>query len=341
MKKKTFMLAVTCLCLAAAALSAAGKKEGGYPTRAITMIVPYSPGGTTDIAGRQLAVLLGKQLGQSITVVNQAGASGATGTKTVLDAPADGYTVLFCAESLGTQRVMGLSQMSYDDFIPIMAVVNDPKVIVVKKGKYATLKDLIDDMKARPGKVKMSYTGPGGSGHVQALVYNKFGLDMALTAYAGGGDAIVAVLGDQVDFTNSNYSTVTSYVESGDMVLLGISATGRLPTYPNVPTLAEAIPGAAKYLEVPFTPLSLMVNKNSPAEVVQTLRSAVQKVVQSPEWKEYVKQNCLEELYLKYPDEASMRKFYADWESYVSWLLYDAGATKFSPEQFGIKRSDR
>jgi tripartite-type tricarboxylate transporter receptor subunit TctC len=333
------MLAVLCFC--AAALSAAGKKEGAYPARAITMIVPYSAGGTTDLTGRRFAVLLGRQLGQSVTVVNQAGASGAVGAKTVLDSPADGCTVLYCAESLGTQRVMGLSRMSYDDFIPIMIVVNDPKVIVVKKGKYNTLKELVDDIRARPGKVKMSYTGPGGSGHVQALVYNKFGLNAALTAYSGGGDAIVAVLGDQVDFTNSNYSTVTGYVESGDMALLGVSAAVRLPTHPGVPTLAEIIPESAKYLEVPFTPLSLMVSRNTPAGVVQILRAAAEKVTQSPEWKEYVKQNCLEELYLKYPNEAAMRQFYADWESYVSWLLYDAGAAKFSPGQFGIKRPDR
>jgi tripartite-type tricarboxylate transporter receptor subunit TctC len=303
------------------------------------MIVPYGAGGTTDLTGRQLAILLRKYLGQSVAVVNQAGASGAVGCKTVLDAAPDGYTVLYTAESLGTQRVMGLSEMSYDDFIPIMAVVNDPKVIVVKKGKYNTLNDLIADMRARPGRVKMSYTGPGGSGHVQALVYNKFGLDMALTAYPGGGDAIVAVLGDQVDFTNSNYSTVPSYIESGDLVLLGISATSRLPAYPEVPTLVEAIPESAKYLETPFTPLSLMVHKNTPKEIVDKLREAAQKVVQDPEWKAYVKENCLEELYVQYPNEAAVKKFYADWESYVSWLLFDAGAAQSSPEKFNIPRT--
>jgi tripartite-type tricarboxylate transporter receptor subunit TctC len=305
------------------------------------MIVPYGAGGTTDLTGRRFAAELRKQLGQAVTVVNQAGASGATGSKTVLDAAADGYTLLYCADSLGTQRVMGLSAMSYDDFIPIMTVVDDPKVIVAKKGAYGTLQDLVADMRARPGKVKMSYTGPGGSGHVQALVYNKFGLDMALTAYASGGDGILAILNGQVDFTNANYSTVTSYIESGDVVLLGVSATERLPTYPDVPTLAEVIPESRVFLETPFTPLSLMVNKATPADIVTTLRTAAAKAVTSPEWKAYVKENCLAELYLKYPDETAVKKFYKDWESYVSWLLYDAGAAKFSPEQFGIERSSK
>jgi tripartite-type tricarboxylate transporter receptor subunit TctC len=234
---------------------------------------------------------------------------------------------------------MGLSTMKYDDFTPILAAVSDPKVIVVKKGsKYKTLKDLVDDMKARPDRVKMSYTGPGGSGHVQALIYNKFGLKPALTAYPGGADCIVAVLSDQVDFTNSNYSTITSYVESGDLVLLGVSEASRLPTYPDVPTLVDVIPESRQYLQTPFSPLSILVKNTTPPEVVKALRDAANKTINDPEWKAYCKANCLTELYLSYPDEAATKKFFNDWESTVSWLLYDAGAAKLSPEQFNIPR---
>lgn len=310
-----------------------------YPQKPITMIVPYGAGGTTDISGRQLAIQLEKHLGKSITVINQGGASGSIGARTVLDAKSDGYTVLFTAESLGTQRVMGLSEMSYDDFTPIMVAVNDPKVIVVHKDSpYQTLQDLVNDIKSRPGKVKMSYTGPGGSGHVQALIYNKMGLDMALTAYPGGADCIVAVLGRQVEFTNSNYSTVTGYLESGDLKLLGISALQRLEAHPEVPTLDEILPGSQKYLGNPFTPLSLLVKADVPASVVQILREAASKAVQEQAWKDFVAKNSLDKLYEKYQDEASMRSFFTEWESLVSWLLYDNGAAKISPEKFGIKK---
>ena len=310
-----------------------------FPQKPMTMIVPYGAGGTTDISGRQLAIQLEKHLGKSITVINQGGASGSIGARTVLDAKSDGYTVLFTAESLGTQRVMGLSEMSYDDFTPIMVAVNDPKVIVVHKDSpYQTLQDLVNDIKSRPGKVKMSYTGPGGSGHVQALIYNKMGLDMALTAYPGGADCIVAVLGRQVEFTNSNYSTVTGYLESGDLKLLGISALQRLEAHPEVPTLDEILPGSQKYLGNPFTPLSLLVKADVPATVVQILREAASKAVQEQAWKDFVAKNSLDKLYEKYPDEASMRSFFTEWESLVSWLLYDNGAAKISPEKFGIKK---
>lgn len=316
-----------------------GGSKSAYPQKQITMIIPYGAGGTTDVTGRQLAAALEKQLGQSIVIVNQSGASGSVGTKTALDAAPDGYTILYTADSLGTQRVMGISEYSYEDFSPIMAVVNDPKVIVVNKNsKYNTLEDLINDMKERPGKVKMSYTGPGGSGHVQALIYNQLGLDMALTAYTSGSECITAVLGEQVDFTNSNYSTVTGYLESGDLKLLGISAKTRIDKYPDVPTIVDVIPDSEKYLSMPFTPLSLVVDKDCPNEVKETLRKAAIEAVKDSKWQEFVKNNNLQELYKEYPNIEDIQQFYNDWQSLVCWLLWDAGAAKKDPATFHISR---
>lgn len=325
-----------------ASLWAQGAQEGAkasYPTRAITMIIPYGAGGTTDVSGRQFAAVLQKELGQPVTVVNQGGASGSIGCKAVLDAQPDGYTVLFTAESLGTQRVMGLSQMSYDDFAPIMAVVNDPKVIVVaKNSKYHTMQDLLADMKANPGKVKMSYTGPGGSGHVQGLIMEKLGYVPAMTAYKGGNDCFLAVLSGEVDFTNSNFATVAGYIKSGDLRLLAVSSNHHLDAYPDVPIFEEVDPAAAPYMTKPFSPLNFLVDKDVPADVQQVLRDASLKVVQDPTWVKFADDNCLEKLYEQYPTIDDIKQFYREWESETSWMLYDAGATKYSPEQFGIAR---
>lgn len=343
MKKKLVLSLILVLVLILGLTGCSGNSSNvettKYPEKPITMIIPYSAGGTTDLVGRQLAIQMEKSLGQTITVVNQGGASGSIGAKTVLDAEPDGYTVLFTAESLGTQRTMGLSEMSYADFSPIMVTANDPKVIVVNKtSKYNTLQELVDDMKANPGKVKMSYTGPGGSGHVQALIYNKFDLDMAMTAYTGGSDCIVAVLGDQVDFTNSNFSTVRGYIESGDLKLLGISANERLANYPDVPTFSEVIPESKEYMDIAFTPLSFLIDKDVPAEVQKVLKESAASAVKETEWLDFVSENSLDALYEKYPDEESARTFYSEWESVVSWLIFDAGAATNSPEKFDIKR---
>ncbi len=335
--KKIIAICLCVIMLTSLSACSGGQKSAAYPTKEITMIIPYGAGGTTDVTGRQIALALEKQLGQKIVIVNQSGASGSVGTKTALDAKPDGYTILYTADSLGTQRVMGISEYSYGDFSPIMAVVNDPKVIVVNKNsRYNTLEDLLNDMKARPGKVKMSYTGPGGSGHVQALIYNKLGLDMALTAYSSGSECITAVLGDQVEFTNSNYSTVTGYLESGDLKLLGISAKERIEKYPEVPTLVDVIPESEEYLNMPFSPLSLVVDKDCPEEVKTTLRKAALEAVKDEKWQEFVKQNNLEELYVKYPELTDIENFYREWESVVCWLLWDAGAAKNDPSQYGI-----
>ena len=226
-----------------------------YPTGPITMIVPYGAGGTTDLCARQLAVALEKQLGQSIIVENQAGASGTLGLQSTLDANPDGYTIVLAAESLGSCRVMGISEMSYDDFSPISPISSDPKVLVVAThSKYETLQNLLDEIEANPGKVQMSYTGPGGSGHIQALIMNRYGYEPALTAYSSGAEGITAVLGDQVQFTNSNYSTVVPYLESGDLRLLAVCATERMAAYPDVPALSEYMAGSEDLLSLPYTP---------------------------------------------------------------------------------------
>lgn len=336
MKKASLIIAAVC---AAMSVFAAGQKEAAYPQKAITMIIPYGAGGTTDIHGRQFAIQLQKQLGKPVTVVNQGGASGSKGCKSVLDAAPDGYTVLFTAESLGTQRVVGLSEMSYDDFAPIMAVTNDPKVIVVgKDSKYNKLQDLLDDMKANPGKIKMSYTGPGGSGHVQALIMEKLGYKAALTAYTGGADCLLAVMSKQVDFTNSNYSTIVGYLKSGDLKVLAVSGSTRLPANPDVPTFGEVDKNAIPYMKNAFTPLNFLVSKDVPADVQKILRDAALKAVKDPEWVKFVNDNCAEKLYEAYPKIEDIKKYYKDWESMVSWMLYDAGVAKYSPEKFGIAK---
>ena len=319
---------------------AAGEVQG-YPKKSITMIIPYGAGGTTDVVGRQLAAALEKQLKQSVIVENKAGASGSVGTEAALEADPDGYTLLLTADSLGTQRVMGISEMSYGDFSPILPIANDPKVMVVAKDSpYETIQDLLDAMKAQPGKIRMSYTGPGGSGHIQALLLNRFGYEPALTAYNSGAEGITAVMGHQVDFTNSNYSTVASYIESGDLKLLAVCSVDPLPAHPEAATLSSVIEGSEEMMGMPYTPLSLIVRKDVPEDVQKVLREAAAAAVKDPDFEKFMDDNCIEKLYEKYQTPEEAEKFFAAWESEISWMLYEAGAAVRSPEEFGIPKPE-
>lgn len=310
-----------------------------YPTKPITMIIPYGAGGTTDVWGRKLAALLEKYLGQPITVTNQGGASGSIGSQFVKDQPSDGYTVLVCAETMGTYRTMNICDLGYDDFTVISPLVGDPKVLVVgKDSKYNTLEELLNDIKANPGKITMSHSGPGGSGHNQGLVLKELGYEVAMTSFDSGNDALLGVIGGQVDFTNPNISTLGGYIESGDVKPLAVFSSERMEAYPDIPAFTETVPESEKYLNIPYTLLSFVVNNDTPQEVVDVLKEASKKVFADTEWTDFVKEKAADPVFEKYTDDASVQAFYDNWKSVICWLQYENGVAEKSPEEFGIKK---
>lgn len=321
--------------------SEAAAKATDYPTKPITMIIPYAAGGTTDVYGRTLAAQLEKQLGQSVTVTNQGGASGSIGCQFVKDQPSDGYTVLVAAESLGTYQTLGTSDLSYDDFTVITPLVGDPKVVVVgKDSPYNTLQDLLDAIKANPGKITMSHSGPGGSGHNQGLVLGELGYEVSMTSFDSGNAALLGVIGGQVDFTNPNISTLQSYIESGEVKPLAVFASERMEAYPDIPAFTETLPDAEKYLDIPYTALSFMVNNDTPDDVVAVLKDATAKALEDPDWTSFVEENAAEKLYEKYKTPEEITDFYAHWQSVVCWLQFNNGVAQNSPENFGIAKLD-
>lgn len=310
-----------------------------YPTKPITMIIPYGAGGTTDVYGRKLAALLEKQLGQSVTVTNQGGASGSIGSQFVKEQPSDGYTVLVCAETMGTYRTLNVCDLGYDDFTVISPLVGDPKVLVVgKDSPYNTLEELLNAIKENPGKITMSHSGPGGSGHNQGLVLKELGYEVSMTSFDSGNDALLGVIGGQVDFTNPNISTLQGYIASGEVKPLAVFASERMEAYPDIPAFTETLPEAEKYLDLPYTLLTFVVNNDTPDDVVAVLKDATQKVFQDEEWITFVEENAADKVYEKYADADAMNEFYGRWQSVICWLQYDNGVAEKSPEEFGIER---
>ena len=333
MKKLGIVLLALVLCLGSALALAE------YPDRPVTMIIPYAAGGTTDVYGRTLAALLEEQLGQSITVVNQGGASGSIGSQYVYDQPADGYTLLVCAETMGTYRTMGVCDLGYDNFTVISPLVGDPKIIVVgKDSPYNTLEELLAAIKEKPGKVTMAHSGPGGSGHNQGLVLGVFGYDVAMISFDSGNAALLGVIGGQVDVTNPHISTLGSYIESGEVKPLAVFASERLDAYPDIPAFTEVVPEAEKYLDIPYTVLTFCVKAGTPDDVVAALKDATKTVLASDTWQEFVRKNAANRIFEQYTTDEEIKGFYDHWQSVVCWMQYDAGVAPVSPETYGIER---
>ena len=171
-----------------------------------------------------------------------------------------------------------------------MADLSD--AVIALPGGCGTLEELLDDIKANPGKVTMSHSGPGGSGHNQGLVLKELGYDVAMTSFDSGNDALLGVIGGQVDFTNPNISTLGGYIERGDVTPLAVFSNERMEAYPDIPSFTVVVPESEKYLNIPYTLLSFVVNNDTPQEVVAVFKAATKKVFADTDWTAFVKQNA-------------------------------------------------
>ena len=306
-----------------------------YPNKAIDLIVPWSSGGITDTTARAFAPHFEKSLEQSITIVNRPGASGAVGTEAAYSKKADGYTVLLSAETPATFQVMGMSELSFEDFEPIMMLVAAERVLVVPEDSpYKNINQLIADIKDNPGDIKMSYSGPGASGHILGLLLEKANLKLRKIPAGGGHEAMIETISGRVDFTLANLSTVLDYIKKGDLRVLAV-LDEKPSDKVDAPPLTKALPELKPYLPLDF-PNCLLVKKGTPEERIEVLKKAAKKAASAKGWIEFTSNN-----HYKRMDQLTGKEvtnYWKDWKSLVNWMLYEAGATEYSPEKFNIPR---
>src|SRR5678815_1239788 len=236
---RTAVLVLTCLFLPLAVAQ-------DYPSRAITMIVPFPPGGVADIVGRPLAAMMEKSLKQPVVIVNRTGAGGALGMREVARAAPDGYTILMGLSSISifpvSERVNG-KQPNYElqDFAPIALVTADPTVLVVRADSpYKSVKDFVAAAKANPGKINYSSSGVYGTLHVAMEIFaNAAGIKLFHVPYGGGGPAITALLGGQVEASAQGPAAAIGQIKGGKMRALAGWGTERLKLLPELPTFKE------------------------------------------------------------------------------------------------------
>ncbi|MGE5639301.1 MAG: Bug family tripartite tricarboxylate transporter substrate binding protein [Clostridia bacterium] len=271
------------LLAGAAALASAQE----YPTHPITMIVPFPPGGVADIVGRPLAAEMQKVLKQPVVVVNRTGAGGAVGMAVVAKSPADGYTILMGLSSISifpvSDRINGKTP-SYEmsDFAPIALVTADPTVLAVRADSpYKTVKDFVEAAKANPGKINYSSSGVYGTLHVAMEIFaNAAGIKLFHVPYQGGGPAVAALLGGQVQASAQGPAAVVGQIKAGKMRALASWSTERLALLPDVPTFKELGYDAEFYIwSGVFAPAS------TPSPVLIKLREAVRQAANSHDFR--------------------------------------------------------
>lgn len=254
-----------------------------FPSKPVTIVVPYPPGGTTDVLARVLQEPLQKLLGQTVVIDNRPGASAVLGTKLVARAPADGYTLLFPNNGLVISPHISkdASYAPLKDFAPISLVSLQPMVFVVNPSVPAqTMQQFIDHAKANPGKIEYASAGPASFGHLSTELFSRrAGIEMTHIPYKGQGPTTQAVLTGEVKVLLSTTSSqMNGFIREGKLRVLGVSSMQASPLVPGAPPIRQTVPNFSA--DVWF---GLFAPAGTPREVLARLNEAINAALAQPE----------------------------------------------------------
>lgn len=284
--------------LLATALAALGlNAQGAYPEKPITMIVPFPPGGPTDLVARVLAKTMGEQMKTTIVVDNRGGANGNIGAGLAAKASPDGYTILYNTSAVALSPALYKGTLSYDvtkDLEPVGLAAVVPLALVVHPSVPANnVKEFITYVKANPGKLSYGSAGTGNVTHLGALLFLQAnGLDAVHIPYKGSAPADMDLVGGQIQFLTDTVNSVMAFVRDKRIKMLAVTTARRMSLFPDVPTLAESgMPG----FEVGAWQ-GVMVPAKTPQPIVQRLNAELLKALQNAEVKEKLAQQGAEPL---------------------------------------------
>jgi tripartite-type tricarboxylate transporter receptor subunit TctC len=277
---RSFFLAAI---LPALALAAGPARSQEWPkARPVHLVVPFAPGGATDVLGRLIGGELAKMLGQTVVVDNKAGAAGAIGTDLVARSAPDGYTICFC--TTGPQAILPhLTKLPFDpqkDLVPVVHVHNVPNVLLARsRFEAGSLDELVALARARPGTISYASTGQGGPQHLAGEHLQRLaGIRLVHVPYKGENPAFADLVGGQVDLAMGSIAVAEPLLAAGKVKAIAVTGTRRSPSLPNVPTVAEA--GFPNYEA--FTFVGLNVPAGTPQDIVDRLNKAANEVLANP-----------------------------------------------------------
>lgn len=292
MTRRHILLAASALIALPALLSAPAAQPQGYPNKPIRIMVPFPPGGSTDVMARNLAAELSKSLGQPVIVENKAGANGNIGSAEIAKAPPDGYSLLLSGVGTNAINHSLYPTMPYEslrDFEHITLLAEGPNVLIVNPNFAAkSVPELIAMAKAQPGKLNYGSNGNGSSGRLaMEMLRQATGIDMVHVPYKGGGPAMQALLAGEVPMLFTNQDAALPQVKAGKARAIGVASLKRNPAYPDVPTIAEQ--GITGFSAVSWFGLSAPAK--TPPEITRKLHAETVKVLNQPEFRAKLESN--------------------------------------------------
>lgn len=290
MKRTLFAAAL----LASLAAVSTARAQDAYPTKPVSVVVPFSPGGISDVIGRPFVHSLGKALKQSFIIENRPGAGGGVGMAYAARAKPDGYTLMVALSSISaipaSDRLFGRPP-AYEikQFAPIALISADPAFLVVRADSpWKTVKDLVEAAKAKPGGIPYGSTGNYGTMHVGMEMFaHAAGIKMNHIPYGGGGQQVAAIVGNQVEAITQLPATIAGQIAGGKLKALATFAPARVAGFPEVPTMKELGFPEVEY----FVWTGFFAPAGTPPEVLAALRRGAREVVQDPEFR-----NAMEKL---------------------------------------------
>lgn len=330
--RRSFLLSA----LAAGLLSLPAQAADWKPARPINLIVPWAAGGSTDQITRLVASEMEKSLGQTIVIINQPGASGSIGTRSALEAPKDGYTwTAGAAQDLGAYQTLGSLNAPITDWHLFLSVANVQVIGVNPKAPYQNAKELLDAMKAQPGKISVATAGVTSAGHnAMELISKVTGVKYRHVTYDGGNPAVVATVSGEAEVTTQ------LAVEQADMIrgkrLRPLATVSDKPLelegYGTIPPLSDTIPG----FTAPTNYFGIFIPKGVPDDVIATVQKIwIENISKSEAVKKYAVSRGA--LFAPTYGEAAQKAVFPAVQA-NAWLLFDTGKAKVSPDTVGIAK---
>jgi tripartite-type tricarboxylate transporter receptor subunit TctC len=314
MKSASKLLLLLALAMA---VPLAVAQTGKWPEKPVRVVVPYPPGGTTDIVARIVATLLSGELGQQFIVENRAGAGGQVGAGAVAQSAPDGYTLLVMGSGFAANAAL-YKQLTYDpvkDFAPVATLTSSPLILAASPAVPATtLQQFVSLARAKPGTINFGSAGNGSFPHLSAELFRQLAkIEVVHVPYKGDGPAITGLLGGEVQFLFASGPAVMSHIKSGKMRALGVTTEQRSPALPDVPAISEVVPGYSVR-----TWFGMWAPAGTPKALVSRLNQTLGHVLGQPQVREQLNAQGMEPAHSSPEDfERNVVRDIATWSNVV------------------------